>query len=169
MLKNVGLTNIELIGWYCSIPYGVSAVAMILLSKNSDRTGERRWHTATCAVVGAAALAAIPFATSSLFFAVVLMTISAVGLFSTLPLFWAIPADYLAGSPSSAPLLALINSLGLLGGFFSPAAMGWIKEVTGSLFYGLYATAALLVVGALVLLVGVPQSRLAGLAGSDKR
>lgn len=157
MLKHVGVTNVEAIGWYVAIPFGCSAVTMFLLSKNSDRTGERRWHTALCATLGGVALAAIPFAPPTLTASLILMTLAAIGLFSTLPLFWAIPSDYLAGSPSAAPLMALINSLGLLGGFFSPAAMGWIKEVTGSLFYGLYATAALLVVGAIVLVLGVPK------------
>lgn len=157
MLKNVGVTNVEAIGWYVSIPFGCSAVAMYLLSKNSDRTGERRWHTALCMSVSAVAFAAIPFAPATLTAALILTTLAAIGLSSTLPLFWAIPSDYLAGSPSAAPLMALINSLGLLGGFFSPAAMGWIKQVTGTLVYGLYATAALLVVGALVLILGVPE------------
>ena len=53
--------------------------------------------------------------------------------------------------------IALINSIGLLGGFLSPSIIGWVKESTGSLAGGLYAISALLVAGALLLLVNRPS------------
>jgi MFS-type transporter involved in bile tolerance (Atg22 family) len=54
--------------------------------------------------------------------------------------------------------LALTNSIGLIGGFVSPMIVGWLKTVTGSLSSGLYAMAALLVIGAIVLLTCIPKA-----------
>jgi len=66
--------------------------------------------------------------------------------------FWAVPSQYLKGE-AAAGGIALINSIGLLGGFLSPSLIGWIKQSTGSLNAGLYFIAALLVVGAIPIIL----------------
>ncbi len=73
-------------------------------------------------------------------------------MYSSYAVFWAIPADYLKGD-AAAGGIALINSIGLFGGFVSPTIIGWIKTATGSLQAGLMAMVALFVAGAIVLLV----------------
>lgn len=65
-------------------------------------------------------------------------------------MFWAIPQQHLKGT-AAAGGIALINSIGLFGGFFSPTLIGWTKEATGSLQAGLLVMAALLVLGAVLL------------------
>jgi len=65
--------------------------------------------------------------------------------------FWAVPSRYLKGE-AAAGGIALINSIGLLGGFLSPSIIGWIKTATGSLSMALYGLAALLAIGALPIL-----------------
>jgi nitrate/nitrite transporter NarK len=73
-----------------------------------------------------------------------------------MPLFWTIPTSYLSSS-GSAGGIAVINSIGLIGGFASPSMLGWVKTTTGSLDYGLYTFAAALVIGAVLLLAAMPQ------------
>ena len=64
--------------------------------------------------------------------------------------FWAIPSDYLKGD-AAAGGIALINTIGLLGGFLSPTIIGWTKTATGSIQAGLYVMVGLLVLGAILL------------------
>ena len=154
MLQSAGITSVERLGWLSAIPYGVAVVCMVIICRSSDRHLERRWHTAASAIVGAAALSALPFSPSATA-TVLLLCVAATAVFVTLPLLWSLVSDYFAGVPAAAAAIAFINSLGLLGGFFSPMAMGWIKSVTGVLDSGLYLMAGLLVLGAVVLLLGV--------------
>ena len=65
--------------------------------------------------------------------------------------FWAMPSRYLKGE-AAAGGIALINSIAALGGFLSPAVIGWIKTATGSFSIALYGLAALLVVGSIPIL-----------------
>jgi len=157
MLKNTGLKDSLSIGLYSAIPFAVSAVGMVLLCKSSDRSSERRWHTALCAIVGGAALAAIPFVPNTLFCACTLLAVAATTIFATIALFWTIPSEYFAGSPGAAGSIALINSIGLIGGFLSPFVIGWIKTETGSLVGGLYLSSAVLAIGGIMLIVSVPK------------
>ena len=104
-----------------AIPYGVAVVTMVLVSRHSDRSRERRWHTASCALIGAAALSAISAAGSDLRLALVCISVATAAIFTLQPLFWAITTDFLGGTRAAAGTIAFINSLGLLGGFASPS------------------------------------------------
>ncbi|CAG9204303.1 Putative tartrate transporter [Paraburkholderia sabiae] len=158
VLKSSGVTDVAQIGWYSAIPYGISAVGMVWLCRNSDRTMERRWHTSLAAIAGAVALALLPHVPANVSVTIVLLTAAATGIFATMPLFWSIATDYFAGTSSAAVAIALINSLGLVGGFASPFMMGWLKTVTGSLTTGLYVVTAVLLLGAIILLIFAPRS-----------
>ena len=60
MLKASGATKAAEIGWLSAVPYGISAMVMVLLSRSLDRRMERRWHTAIPTIAGGAALAIVP-------------------------------------------------------------------------------------------------------------
>lgn len=152
MIRSTGVTDVYLLGVVSTIPYGLAIASMVAVSRHSDRTGERRWHTAACAVVGAAALAATPWASSGGVFGLAVISIATAAIFTLQPMLWAIATDYLGGTRAAAGGIALINSLGLTGGFVSPTILGWVKATTGSLTNGLYVIAVLLVIGALVTL-----------------
>ncbi|WP_175106080.1 hypothetical protein [Pararobbsia alpina] len=128
---------------------------------------ERRWHLAACAWTGAAMLALIPAVHTNLVLSLLVLSVATTAIYATLPLFWAISSTYFAGTSAAAGSLALINSLGLIGGFASPSIVGWLKTVTGSLASGLYAMAALLAAGAVCLLLSVSRKALD--AGSAAR
>ena len=79
------------------------------------------------------------------------LSIATMGLLTGLPSFWPLPAAFL-GSVAAAGGIALINSLGQVGGFVSPYLIGWIKDLTHSTDMALYILAGLLFVGTLLVL-----------------
>jgi nitrate/nitrite transporter NarK len=125
---------------------------------------ERRWHLALSAFLGAAGLIASTLLTSSLPLSLVALSFATIGILATMPLFWAIPTSYLSGT-AAAGGIALINSIGLIGGFVSPFVIGWFKTATGSVSYGVYFVAGLMIIGGVVLLAGF-SARLLPAAGS---
>ena len=157
VLKEAGISDVKQIGLYSMIPFGISAIGMVLISRNSDRTMERRWHIAACAWLGAGMLALIPMVHSSLSLSLLVLAVATTAIYSLLPLFWSLASTYFAGTSAAAGSLALINSLGLIGGFVSPSIMGWLKTATGSLASGLYVMAAMLAAGAVCLLISVSR------------
>ena len=140
------------IGLLVTIPNLVGLAAMIIVSRNSDRKLERRYHVAIPAIVAAAALALLG-ATRSPLYSVMLLSLAAAGIYSLLGPFWTLPGEFLTGF-SAAAGIALINSIGNLGGFAGPYMIGTIAMKTGNLYAGL-ATAgfALFVSAVLVLLL----------------
>jgi sugar phosphate permease len=160
VLSGAGIHDVFSIGLYSMIPFGISAAGMVLICRSSDRRLEGRWHLAICSCVGAAMLVLVPAVQHSLTLSLLVLSIATTAIYTTLPLFWAIASAYFAGTDAMAGSLALMNSLGLIGGFVSPIVVGWFKTTTGSLSSGLYAMAALLVLGAIVLLAGISKQKL---------
>ncbi|CAO4178477.1 MFS transporter [Methylorubrum populi] len=140
-------------GFVTAIPYIVSALGMVAWTRRSDRTGERRRHTAIPTIgAGLALLAASQAGTP--FLTIVALSLAALGIFAALPTFWTLPTSLLSGS-AAAGGIALINALGSIGGFAGPAMMGWIRDATGRFDHALAAVAAvLLLAGCLVLRLG---------------
>ncbi|SDQ80682.1 MFS transporter [Pseudomonas sp. B21-032] len=155
MIKSYGVDDPFHIGLLTAVPYIASAVGMIVIGRHSDAVGERRWHLASCMLVAACALIACTLVPGNLVLGLVTLSVAAVGLYASMPLFWTIPTRYL-GSESAAGGIALINSLALFGGFTSPTVLGLVKASTGSLDIGLYLFAGLLVVGAGALILALP-------------
>jgi MFS transporter, ACS family, tartrate transporter len=119
-----GLPN-WLVGWVTAIPFLFAAISMVLVGTHSDRTGERRLHVAIPAAVGGLGLLAGAFLHTP-WLIVVGMTVGAAAMWSTLGPFWTLPTAILGGE-AAAGGIALINSVGNLGGFAGPYAVGWIK------------------------------------------
>lgn len=158
MLKNAGVTNVFSIGMYSMIPFGISALGMVLICRSSDKRLERRWHLAISAFVGAITLSLIPAVHLNLTVSLLVMAISTSAIYSLLPLFWSISSAYFVGTAAAAGSIAFINSLGLTGGLASPVIIGWVKSTTGSMSNGLYAISLMLIAGAILLLIGIPAS-----------
>jgi D-galactonate transporter len=150
-----GLTKFE-IGLITAIPYAVGTVSMVLWGRRSDATMERKGHVAFPLLVAAAGIAAAAFLSDPLF-KMVALSIAGFGVFSSLPVFWTLPAAFLSG-PAAAAGIAIVNALGNLSGFAGPYAMGWIKEATGSFSGGLLVIAALAVVGMIAVIL-LPHDR----------
>ena len=134
-----------------AIPFVAALVGMVLIGRHSDRTGERKVHVAACALTAAVGLLlAVAFREQHLLL-VLSFTLSQIGQRSVMSVFWAIPPIFLGGTAAAAGI-ALINSLGNLGGLFGPSIMGWLRDVTGGYTGGLLVLAGVLVAEALVVL-----------------
>lgn len=157
MIKGLGIAPIATIGWYTAVPYIFGALGVLVISRSSDRFKERRWHVGGTLVLGAAALASTPFLGTAIVPVMVLLCVAAFFIFGGGSLFWSIPPTYL-GQEAAAAGIAVISSLGILGGFASPTLIGWIKSVTGSIQMGLLALTALVICGGLTILLGLPKS-----------
>ena len=96
----------------------------------------------------------------------VLLCIAAFFIFGGGSLFWSIPPTYLSRE-AAASGIAVISALGILGGFVSPTLIGWIKGATGSIQMGLGALTALVIVGGLTILIGLPKSAVRVGAAAD--
>jgi ACS family tartrate transporter-like MFS transporter len=140
------------VGFLLMIPHLVGLAGMILISRSSDRMLERRYHVAICGVIGGVALALLGAARSP-FLSLTLVSLLAIGVYSYLGPFWALPNQFLTGL-SAAAGIALINSFANLGGFFGPYAIGAMSSWTGSMYGGLaFAGIPLLLSATLVLLL----------------
>ena len=151
IIKATGVKDALQIGMLTAIPYGSAVVAMIFVSRSADRTGERRWHIAVPALLGAVGLVLSVTWGQNTVLAMTALTLATMGILTTLPLFWSLPTSFLAGAGAAAGI-ALINSVGNLAGFVSPFAVGWLKDMTQSTNAGMYLLSVSLVVGALLTL-----------------
>jgi len=169
LIKSAGVSGALQIGCYSAIPYFVSWVALIMLNRHSDRTMERRWHCAVAMVFGAAGLVVAAFTTGNLALSLVALSVATAGILAPNPLIWAISTDYIRGS-GAAGGVAVINCVGLLGGFVSPMIIGSIKTMTNSMVGGLGAIALLMVLGAIAAVVLAPatSAAAAGVGHTDE-
>ena len=169
MVKLLGVTDIVQIGWYTVIPYAFGALGIILLSLSSDHFRERRWHVAGTMILGAIALYLTTFLGDAFWPSIAVLCIAAFLIFGGGVLFWSIPPTYLSAE-AAATGIALISSIGILGGFVSPSLIGFMKDWTGSINGGLAFMTVLIITGGVVTLVGVPAKALRvgrGLAESE--
>jgi ACS family tartrate transporter-like MFS transporter len=150
IIARFGLTPLQ-IGWLNAIPGVAAVVAMILWSRHSDRTGERTWHVVIACLLAAAGLLWCGMA-ASLVGVIVALVVVNIGVSASKPPLWAMPGKFLDGAGAAAGI-ATINALGNLGGFVGPAMIGLFKSWTGSFMGGLYFTAALLLLSALLTLL----------------
>jgi ACS family tartrate transporter-like MFS transporter len=140
------------IGYLVMIPYVAALIAMILVGRSSDRRMERRYHAAISLLVGGTGFLSLTSLHSPLF-TIVLLSLLMVGYCSSLSPFWAMPSEFLTGF-SAASGIAVINSVGNLGGFFGPSVVGFMGQKTGSLYGGLaFAGISMLLAATLVLLL----------------
>jgi MFS transporter, ACS family, tartrate transporter len=141
----------SMVGLLLTIPNLVGLAAMILVSRNSDRTLERRYHVAIPATMAGIALVLLG-TTRSPFYSVALLCVLAAGVYSYFSPFWALPSEFLTGY-SAAAGIALINSVGNLGGFVGPSAIGFLSHRTGNLYAGLALVGVFLFVSATLVLL----------------
>jgi ACS family tartrate transporter-like MFS transporter len=151
-----GLTDF-MTGVLAAVPYLLAAIAMVLVGLSSDRTGERRWHTALLAFLGAIGLGVAAYS-SGPFLVIAGMSLGMLGAESMMGPFWAMATSRMGGTRAAAAI-AIINSIGNLGGYFGPYMIGFARSANGG-FGGLLPIAVVLVVsGGLALVVGADPAR----------
>ncbi len=130
-----GLPNL-LVTIIAALPYGVALASMLLVGWSSDRTKERRWHTALPMIAAGLGLLLSAALQSSVPFAVAAFCLAVAGLHAHFPGFWALPTSFLGGTAAAAAI-GLINSVGNLGGFVGPYFVGYLVTRTDSFFGGM--------------------------------
>jgi len=145
-----GMTDL-MVGFTSAIPYLAAAIGMVIIGRSSDNSGERPKHVAASALVGAAGLMAAAFLKAPVA-ELAALAVAAVGIWGTLGPFWAMSSRILAGTAAAAGI-ALINSIGNLGGFAGPYLIGLVRSRTNSFTGALIALAVFPLVGALVTLL----------------
>jgi ACS family tartrate transporter-like MFS transporter len=138
------------IGMLTAIPFFGAAIAMVFVGRSSDLNGERRWHLAFCGGVGAIGLM-IASMTHSPYLSLGALSIAAAGIWGTFGPFWAMPPEFLSGT-AAAGAIALINSIGNLGGFAGPYVVGIVKQATHSFAGGMIVMAVSLVAAGMIAL-----------------
>jgi D-galactonate transporter len=167
LIKNTGVNDTFSIGLLSAIPYGFGAVAMVLFGRSSDRSGERRWHFAIAAFLGAIGIIVSNLFRHDTLLAMVGLTVATIGILATFPVFWPMPTAMLAGTAAAAGI-AWINSVGNLAGFFGPYIVGALTDLTKRGDYGLYLVSATLLLGGVIVLLFVPRKFAVDLASDAK-
>ena len=145
-----GYTDIE-VGLFSALPYIAAAAGMVLISRSSDRSGERFLHVAIPTAIGSLGFIATGLLHSPIP-AMIALTVAAVGDYGTRGPFWAMPGKFLSGS-AAAGAIGLINAAGAVGGAIGPPAVGYLKDTTGSFVGPMYLLSGVLLVGSILTLV----------------
>jgi len=138
-----------------ALPYVAGLAAMIWNGWHSDRTAERRWHTAFPLFLGAGCLVVAIRLSAHLSLAFLCMVIAGACTTAFMPSFWALPTAILTESAAAASI-GLINSVANLGGFAGPFFIGYLRTLTNSFTPGLvFLLVCMVVSGMLALLLHV--------------
>ncbi|WP_318388770.1 MFS transporter [Enterobacter sp.] len=150
LIKSAGF-SIMATGFLSVIPYIAAVIALLWWGKRSDRKNERVFHIVVPLVLAIAGIAVTAFSKGALL-NVVGLTMASAGLFAVLPVFWTLPPLFMVG-PAAAGGIAVINSIGNLGGFFGPTAMGYVKDLTGDFGQGLLINVLMLSISLITMLL----------------
>jgi len=154
-VENIGGLSSWQIGLITAVPWICAAAGVYMVSRVSDRTGDRKRLAAAC--MAAAAVGIALSAVLGPVLAVAALCLGAFGFIAVQPLFWTLPTNYLAGA-AAAGGIALVNAIGALGGFVAPYFFGLVEANTGSITLALYTLAGTTLVGGALILAAKHRS-----------
>ena len=150
------------------IPWLAALPAMLWSASHSDRTSERKLHAAVPILLFGVALLVSVFAGNRVGLAILAFSVATMALYSFPSPFWALPTVFLSG-PAAAASIALINSIGNLGGFLGPYVIGYLSDLTGGFTAGLLYLVGAGFLGGLLVLSLRPEKAPAPLVVAAKR
>jgi ACS family tartrate transporter-like MFS transporter len=139
-------------GWWATLTFGVGALAMLAASRS--RSFRSLPLLFLVAGLGFATVGLIP----SLTIGLAGFSLAAVGIMAALPIFWSLATSRLTGKAAGAAI-AIVNSFGAVGAFAGPYAMGWLRDATHTYTAGLWAIAACLALGAILVFADARKAR----------
>ena len=159
MMRSIlaGSSN-TVVGLGVMVPNLLGVIAMIFVSRHSDRTQERRYHLAASVALAGMGMLLLGAPRSPLS-SFALLSAVAIGTYSSLPVFISIPGEFLTGF-SAAAGIALVTSVSSSGGFVGPYTFGLIRQRTGNSYYGLICAGILFLVSAIMALMLPKQIQL---------
>jgi D-galactonate transporter len=149
LVKNAGVHGTVVTGVVTAVPYACGVVAMIFVSRSSDRLRERKWHLSVPFLVTAVGLSASAALGSSTVAALVALCLAGAGAYTVSALCWNVPPAFFTGVAAAAGI-AGVNALGNLGGFVGPYMIGLAQTLGGGTALGFYLLSGVLVLGAIL-------------------
>jgi MFS family permease len=140
IVKHMGTMTDVQVGFVSALPFCCAALSMFLVARHSDKVGERKQHIAICMAIGGAALLGCAFVTQPVF-GLILLCVAAAGIWGCLAIFWTLTGEFLTGA-AVAIGIALINTIGQVGGLLGPWLVGVIRDFTGNFSVALVVLAA---------------------------
>jgi MFS family permease len=155
--RATGLPNLT-VTFMAALPYLLGVFVMVWNGWDSDRTGERRWHTAIIIGLCGIFMAVSVAASGNLWAGLTFLIFSGACTTAFMPSFWSLPTMFLSESAAAASF-GLINSVGNVGGFVGPFFVGYLRNLTGSFAFSMiFMIVALLISAALVLMLRVRRT-----------
>jgi MFS family permease len=159
LLRHVGAKSVTEAGYILSGVWIFAAIFVLLVCRNSDRVGERKWHMLATGALATVAYLCLPLTAGSLWATAALVAVAAASGYAVFMVFWTVPPVFLE-SRGAAMGIAMISALGQFGGLSGPAVVGWVFQDTGSIYVGFSIAAATLAVGTLLAVFAIPHTRL---------
>jgi MFS transporter, ACS family, tartrate transporter len=157
MIKDLGFSNL-VTSYLSAMPAALGVLGMVLVSRSSDRTGERVWHVTICTLGAGIGLVLAGVFTGNTIVELASLCVVGFAISAALPTFWNLPTAYF-GPAAAAAGIAVINSIGNIAGYAAPQLVGILRDQTGT-----YAI-ALVVVG----LMSLGAAALLPFAGAPAR
>ena len=166
LIRSAGIESATTIGLLTAVPYVCGAISMVLVGRLSDATGERRKFVCGLVIIGSIGFFSAGIFEAHVLYLTVSLALLGAGIIASIPTFWSLPPKLLAGAGAGAAAgIALINTMGQVGGIVSPVMVGFIKDVTGSTTPALYLIGTTCLLAAALLIWALPES----LRTSDKK
>jgi MFS family permease len=156
LIRTAGITDPKMIGLAAAVPYVCGAVTMLVLGRAADATGERRKFVVGCLLVATTGFILSGIFDLNIWALMVSIALMGTGIIASIPAFWALPPKLVTGA-GAAGGMALINTLGQLGGLVSPIMVGSIRDFSGSTTPALYMIATLCVLAAVLIMFALPE------------
>ncbi|HEY4169476.1 MAG TPA: MFS transporter [Reyranella sp.] len=151
IVKTMGLSDLT-IGYILVVPNLFGTLGMILVSRSSDRSGERVWHVVLpVAVAGLGAMGA-GIVLGNVVLTMAAFCVATFGIASSLPVFWNLPTAYL-GAGAAAGGIALVNSVGNIAGYVAPQVTGLLRDTSGGYTIPMVVTGVVVLAAAVLILV----------------
>jgi ACS family tartrate transporter-like MFS transporter len=152
IVRGLGVST-KMVGLVSAVPFLFALGALNYWGWHSDHTGERTWHVAGGYLLCALGLAAgVIIGVGHPVVSMIALTFAIMGLWSALSVFWSLPTALLTGT-AAAGGIAMVNGVGMLGGWVGPWMFGVVKDATGSDNTALLCLALAPVISAIAVIV----------------
>ena len=158
IIHGLGVQDEVAIGLLFAVQNIIAVFCLIVVSRHSDRTLERRYHAALPCLACAIGLASIGSFSNHPLIAFGALIVATLGPVTASASFWQFPSMLLVG-PAAAGGIALINSIGSFSGWVAPFAIGWLRDGKGTTSAGLYVVSGLELIAAALILRCMPRQR----------
>jgi ACS family tartrate transporter-like MFS transporter len=146
MIRDLGFSNL-VTSYLSAVPAALGVLGMVLVSRSSDRTGERVWHVTLCTLGAGIGLVLAGVFTGNRIVELGSLCVVGFAISAALPTFWNLPTAYF-GPAAAAAGIAVINSVGNIAGYAAPQLVGILRDRTGSYSIALVVVGAMSVVAA---------------------